>query len=1525
MSSIRVELELSDGSFVSGLLRAGQSLTSFRSELARTNTHYRKFIDEGKGVIVSANKIDTSHRTLLGTMRDVSVVTGGLVYLFHSLTGASSGLIGAIVRVNADIERMRFQMEGMSRAANPIREAADNVEYLRQKATEVPFSLKEIATTFTKLKAAGTDPMAGSLQALADGIAAFGGGDEQLHRVTLGVTQMVGKSVIQMEEMRQQLGESMPTAMRIMAESMGVSIAELTAAISTGRVQAIPALESFYAELERTYGGTAQRMMQTFSGQVTQMNANLQRLATEPGLQNFVNVTLKDMLLRFNEFLKSDRAKIWANQFGEALSSMALAGESFVRFLYDIRDELKILGTALVGFVGFKVFGAAARAVSLQLGQFRLKSLALGQTLDAAAQASIAAAQAQGKSWHTFGIQAGRATNVVGALSTRTGFAAKALRLVAGAGLAAVPVVGLVATTVIGAAEYFGLFSDKVREAYDELKEFGASSRRAADEIISAQESKLRTDIENLRRIASNAGSLPESRWAPRYVQQLKDLEDQLASVMESREELIARAGEREAEITQRTLETQIADRRRAQQQEYARQKAQLSEEYNLALQGGEAQLAARERYQEGLRLISVETAKNDIEIVTKMIQEQEAILAAATDEFHQKRTEDSITFLQERLAQLTETLSNAEQREFGIDLGPGLKDIDQLVKEGTTRLGNLREEVSSLSDELAGTATLFAEVNRAIERGDYGTIEEGGEAVAQLHAELREAARQADILSDIVEGQTALDRDIARARQQALEEAMDLEEKRSGIVLSEAERIRRRLDSGFYQGLGPLDNILTAVEGLNGKFITSKSRIEDVGESIKTEGFGNEAAGAVDQVREAVDTLNRSLGAVVSTLSGIDVGGSLAFDASTGQSGGMLGLIRRAEGTAGPNGYNTSLGYGAYLPGGQEQNLTSKTLNEILELQKGMLAHPDNTYNSSALGAYQIVSKTLRSLIEEMGLTGNELFSPAMQDRMAERLLARRSGQGLAGLRNEWEGLRRIDNATILATLGQPTAPRPSQPALETPPVIDTGPENPEILADRQSKTQEAQMELNRIAALEAMNQQEEWRQAREAYLSDLKQHGLDIQTETEEVGQNYASLRDAIREGSLGESRDENDPAYSDLIAQARELDRQEAEMEKRRDARADADRDRARLTERQGELTAKLADEQARLRDPNYAGESDDLRKLNAELQEYVNLVRAAYGEDSQEYANALKLRADALASNRRLEATARQVELEAERRERSQASMTERERLRFEMNEKIREIERARDASIAAGESEVEATRRFEAQKAAIREQYASQLNPVREQMRDWADIDGQLAEKSTQWTDQAASGIAGLITGTSSLHSVISGMFEDVVNMGVRWMFGSMSEGKGAGGKAAGVATKGKDGGFLSGVFHTGGIIGQARSFRRTSPGMFANAPRYHTGGIIGDSLLPSERPTITKVGEGVFTPEQMKALAPVGSQVAPQISISAPVNVNGGGGTPEQNNDLARKIARGMEENMRTIVVEELINQRRAGNMLNGI
>ncbi|KZK92565.1 MULTISPECIES: phage tail tape measure C-terminal domain-containing protein [unclassified Pseudovibrio] len=228
-------------------------------------------------------------------------------------------------------------------------------------------------------------------------------------------------------------------------------------------------------------------------------------------------------------------------------------------------------------------------------------------------------------------------------------------------------------------------------------------------------------------------------------------------------------------------------------------------------------------------------------------------------------------------------------------------------------------------------------------------------------------------------------------------------------------------------------------------------------------------------------------------------------------------------------------------------------------------------------------------------------------------------------------------------------------------------------------------------------------------------------------------------------------------------------------------------------------------------------------------------------------------------------------------------------------------------------------------------------PFQRQMQEWANIGQNFNQAMTGWLDSSVDALANFITtGKADFSGLINSMIKDITKLALKWTMSKVMSGlggdKGASSGKAATAKTGSKGVPIPTpkpfpLAHTGGIIGASNLVRRSiNPAAFVGAPRFHTGGIIkGLGLGPGEVPIIAKKGEGVFTPEQMKALGGVAnsnvSQLNP-VSINNEITVNGSGGTPEQNQDLAKKMSRELESSMRQTVIKELRNQQRPGGII---
>ncbi|WP_142243439.1 tape measure protein, partial [Klebsiella pneumoniae] len=150
------------------------------------------------------------------------------------IKGATTSLGGMNTRLNATSKRLSNWGTTTSQAAEGLKKVKDQMDGVIRSQ---------------------------SLKALVDSVARFGGDSELLKRAAVAVQQMSGKGVVSMEELRQQLGEAVPNAMKAMADAAGITMGELTKAVSSGTVEAKQALSLMFVGLRAENENAAKDMM----------------------------------------------------------------------------------------------------------------------------------------------------------------------------------------------------------------------------------------------------------------------------------------------------------------------------------------------------------------------------------------------------------------------------------------------------------------------------------------------------------------------------------------------------------------------------------------------------------------------------------------------------------------------------------------------------------------------------------------------------------------------------------------------------------------------------------------------------------------------------------------------------------------------------------------------------------------------------------------------------------------------------------------------------------------------------------------------------------------------------------------------------------------------------------------------------------------------------------------------------------------------------------------------------------------
>jgi len=537
-------LDLDSRGFTIGLKSAGAQIASFSGTLNSLNVNIGN----------TSRQMASMERSLRGplqTVRDWTVILGEAREAFGFLREMTVGWVGEMVMAGAETQRFTQMLKGMSAGiteAERLNDVKKSMGELRTLAQTTPFDLKSLGDSFLKLKSAGIDPLDGSLKALVDGVAAFGGTSDTLHRASIAIQQMAGKGVISMEELRQQLGEAVPTAMKAMAAGMNMSVQELTQKVSNGQVMATNALKKMSAQFEASFGGSALRMMNTFSGQLEILKTNWQLFqaavvgmdvsngaATPGGLLD----TLTDKLKEINAWLSSTNGQQFAQSVGSSILQVVNALQSLIEWVVKYREELKT-----VGEMAALVFGSRLMIVGIASTIAKIGSAITAFNAWRAAAAAVATAQATAA---TATVAAG--TAAAGTTVAVTGLGAAMTALGELISVAAGPA-GWIALLVVGlgvAANRMGLLASKTQAAADaqqRLKE----GRSSIDDVkfLDARINQIQNDSTfQWVRNADGSAKPKDKYWSVAQGAELKrtqGMADELQSLIADKAKIIGNA-----------------------------------------------------------------------------------------------------------------------------------------------------------------------------------------------------------------------------------------------------------------------------------------------------------------------------------------------------------------------------------------------------------------------------------------------------------------------------------------------------------------------------------------------------------------------------------------------------------------------------------------------------------------------------------------------------------------------------------------------------------------------------------------------------------------------------------------------------------------------------------------------------------------------------------------------------------------------------------------------------------------------
>lgn len=198
----------------------------------------------------------------------------------------------AVAKVSAEVQSLQTRLNSISGSEGAGLRA---MEDLSRMADKLGLDFMDLTNSYVQFvgasKASGMEVRKAEqiFKSMSVAIAGSGANAESAKRAMTALTQMIGKGTISAEELRGQLGEAIPSAMGIMAKSMGVSVKELGKMMEKGQLLSNEVLPKFAKEMENAFGADAQKLSQGLQANINRLSNEWTKFMGEVGKSSIVS------------------------------------------------------------------------------------------------------------------------------------------------------------------------------------------------------------------------------------------------------------------------------------------------------------------------------------------------------------------------------------------------------------------------------------------------------------------------------------------------------------------------------------------------------------------------------------------------------------------------------------------------------------------------------------------------------------------------------------------------------------------------------------------------------------------------------------------------------------------------------------------------------------------------------------------------------------------------------------------------------------------------------------------------------------------------------------------------------------------------------------------------------------------------------------------------------------------------------------------------------------------------------------
>lgn len=316
------------------------------------------------------------------------------------LRGEVLSLITAYVGIYGVIQGLRSVVDATNQvtaATNKLNvafgtesRAAEELDFIRRQAQRLGIEFGTLANEYGKFALATQNtPLEGEntrkiFVAVAEAARVANLSIEDVKGVMTALGQIASKGAVQMEELRQQLGDRLPGAIQLMADGLGVGTDELIKMMEQGMVTS-EALIGFADQLQKKYSGQLAKALESLNAQLGFLQNTIFNTLLRFGEAGFID-SFTNLIQKLNEALESPNGR-------EAVEKLSAAISFLIDVLAKAVENWDLLVIAATSFIGLRI----ATAINLAWAAFvKWRTAAIATEAAVAATAGAAGTLATG-------------------------------------------------------------------------------------------------------------------------------------------------------------------------------------------------------------------------------------------------------------------------------------------------------------------------------------------------------------------------------------------------------------------------------------------------------------------------------------------------------------------------------------------------------------------------------------------------------------------------------------------------------------------------------------------------------------------------------------------------------------------------------------------------------------------------------------------------------------------------------------------------------------------------------------------------------------------------------------------------------------------------------------------------------------------------------------------------------------------------------------------------------------------------